>query len=208
MGEGVRVMLVDDHPVVRAGLGRLLEAAGERVVAEANDGEEAYRLYGELAPDVVVLDLSLPGMSGLETARRLLTRYGEAHILVVSIHDNPAMLARALKAGVIGYLSKQIAPSTLLDAVRAVARGEMYIDPALAEAAPGAAGDLLERLTPREFEVFRLLGEGHAVGDIATLLHISPKTVGVHQTRILRKLNIGNSAQLALLAVRCGVVRP
>ncbi len=206
MGEGIRVMLVDDHPVVRAGLGRLLEAAGEQVVAEANDGEAAYRLYGEVAPDVVVLDLSLPGMSGLETARRLLTRYDGARIVVVSIHDNPAMLARALKAGVVGYLTKQTAPATLIDAVRAAARGAMAIDPVLAESAPGGVGDLLERLTPREFEVFRLLAEGRGVGEIAELLYISPKTVGVHQTRIFHKLNVGNVAQLTLLAVRHGVI--
>lgn len=206
----IDVLLVDDHPVVRAGFRRLLEVSdGVATVAEAGSGEEACRLYEESRPDAVVLDLSMPGIGGLETARRILARDGEAHLLVFSIHDNEAMLARALKAGVLGYLTKQSAPATLLDAVWAVANGRMYIDPQLVgRALNGNRGGLLERLTPREFEVFRLLAEGHSVNEIAAIFSISPKTVGVHQTRIMHKLELSTPVQLVRLALRHGVIVP
>ncbi len=205
----IRVLLVDDHPVVRTGFRRLLEVNTGVVVAEAGSGEEAVQLYEETAPDVVVLDLSMPGMGGLETARRILARDGEARLLVFSVHDNEAMLSRALQAGVLGYLTKQSAPATLLEAVHAVAEGKMYIDPDLVgRALGGGRGGLLERLTPREFEVFRLLAEGHSVNDIAGILNISPKTAGVHHTRIMHKLEVTTSVQLVRLALRHGIITP
>lgn len=205
----IRVLLVDDHPVVRTGFRRLLEVNTGVVVAEADSGEEAVQLYEETAPDVVVLDLSMPGIGGLETARRILARDGDARLLVFSVHDNEAMLSRALQAGVLGYLTKQSAPSTLLEAVHAVAEGKMYIDPDLVgRALGGGRGGLLERLTPREFEVFRLLAEGHSVNDIAGILNISPKTAGVHHTRIMHKLEVTTSVQLVRLALRHGVITP
>ncbi|PKM43278.1 MAG: DNA-binding response regulator [Gammaproteobacteria bacterium HGW-Gammaproteobacteria-1] len=205
----IRVLLVDDHPVVRTGFRRLLEVNTGVVVAEADSGEEAVQLYEKTAPDVVVLDLSMPGMGGLETARRILARDGDARLLVFSVHDNEAMLSRALQAGVLGYLTKQSAPATLLEAVHAVAEGKMYIDPDLVgRALGGGRGGLLERLTPREFEVFRLLAEGHSVNDIAGILNISPKTAGVHHTRIMHKLEVTTSVQLVRLALRHGVITP
>ncbi len=205
----IRVLLVDDHPVVRAGFRRLLEVNTGVVVAEVDNGEEAVHLYKETAPDVVVLDLSMPGIGGLETARRILTHDAEARILVFSVHDNEAMLSRALQAGVLGYLTKQSAPSILIDAVRAVAEGKMYIDPDLVgRALGGGRGGLLERLTPREFEVFRLLAEGHSVNEIAGILSISPKTAGVHHTRIMHKLEVTTSVQLVRLALRHGIITP
>jgi two-component system invasion response regulator UvrY len=207
--KAIRVLLVDDHPVVRTGFRRLLEVNTGVVVAEAGSGEEAVQLYEETAPDVVVLDLSMPGMGGLETARRILARDGDARLLVFSVHDNEAMLSRALQAGVLGYLTKQSAPATLLEAVHAVAEGKMYIDPDLVgRALGGGRGGLLERLTPREFEVFRLLAEGHSVNDIAGILNISPKTAGVHHTRIMHKLEVTTSVQLVRLALRHGVITP
>jgi two-component system invasion response regulator UvrY len=207
--ERTRVLLVDDHPVVRAGFRRLLEVNPEAAVAEAGSGEEAVQLYQELRPAVVVLDLSMPGIGGLETVRRLLARDGDARILVFSIHDNEAMLSRALQAGVLGYLTKQSAPSVLLEAVQAVEQGQMYIDPDLVgRAVSSGRNSLLERLTPREFEVFRLLAEGHSVNDIAHLLSISPKTAGVHHTRIMHKLEVTTSVQLVRLALRHGVIMP
>ncbi|WP_127475977.1 response regulator transcription factor [Sulfurivermis fontis] len=208
-GETIRILLVDDHPVVRAGFHRLLEVNAGVVVAEASSGEEAVQLYAATAPDVVVLDLAMPGIGGLETVRRILARDGEARILVFSIHDNEAMLSRALQAGALGYLTKQSAPAILLEAVHAVAEGRMYIDPDLVGHALGGGRDgLLERLTPREFEVFRLLAEGHSVNEIANLLSISPKTAGVHHTRIMHKLEVKTSAQLVRLALRHGVIMP
>lgn len=207
--ERIRVLLVDDHPVVRAGFRRLLEVNPEAAVAEAGSGEEALRLYQELRPAVVVLDLSMPGMGGLETVRRLMAHDSDARILVFSIHDNEAMLSRALQAGVLGYLTKQSAPSILLEAVQTVEQGQMYIDPDLVgRAVSNGRNGLLERLTPREFEVFRLLAEGHSVNDIARLLSISPKTAGVHHTRVMHKLEVGTSVQLVRLALRHGVIMP
>lgn len=205
----IRVLLVDDHPVVRTGFRRLLEVNEGMVVAEAGSGEDGIRLYQETRPDVVVLDLAMPGIGGLETARRILAHDGEARILVFSIHDNEAMLSRALQVGVSGYLTKQSAPATLLQAVHAVAEGKMYIDPELVgHAIGGGRGGLLERLTPREFEIFRLLAEGHSVNEIANILSISPKTAGVHHTRIMHKLEVNTSAQLVRLALRHGVITP
>lgn len=208
-GNPIRVLLVDDHPVVRTGFHRLLEVNAGMVVAEAGSGEEAIQLYAATTPDVVVMDLAMPGIGGLEAARRLLARDGEARILVLSIHDNEAMLSRALQAGVLGYLSKQSAPAILLEAVHAVAEGRMYIDPDLVGRALGSGREgLLDRLTPREFEVFRLLAEGHSVNEIANLLSISPKTAGVHHTRIMHKLEVTTSVQLVRLALRHGVITP
>lgn len=205
----IRVLLVDDHPVVRTGFRRLLEVNEGMVVAEAGSGEEAIGLYQETRPDVVVLDLAMPGIGGLETARRILAHDSEARILVFSIHDNEAMLSRALQAGVSGYLTKQSAPAVLLEAVHAVAQGKMFIDPDLVGRAIGAGrGGLLERLTPREFEVFRMLAEGHSVNEIAGILSISPKTAGVHHTRIMHKLEVNTSVQLVRLALRHGVITP
>lgn len=211
MTEGpIRVLLVDDHPVVRAGYRRLFESEGEiRVVAEAGSGEEGYRLFTELAVDVVVMDLSMPGMGGLEAVRRMLSREPEARVLVFSVHDNQAMLAQALRAGVRGYLTKQSAPQVMTEAVRKVAAGETFIDPLLAdhvaEAGAGEAGPL-SGLTPREFQVFRLLAEGYTVNEIARVLSISPKTAGVHHTRVMNKLQVRTSGQLVRLALRYGVI--
>jgi two-component system invasion response regulator UvrY len=205
----IRVLMVDDHPVVRAGFRRLLELNSGVMVAEAGSGEDAIRLYDETHPDVVVLDLSMPGMGGLEAARRILAHDADAHILVLSVHDNEAMLSRALQAGVMGYLTKQSAPTTLIDAVHTVAQGKVCIDPDLVgRAISGSRGGLLDRLTPREFEVFRLLAEGHSVNEIAGILSISPKTAGVHHTRIMHKLEVNTSVQLVRLALRYGVISP
>ena len=203
----ISVMLVDDHPVVRAGFRRLLETAGDlTVVAEAVSGEDSIRLYDQHHPDVVVMDLSMPGIGGLEAVRRILARDPEARLMVFSVHDSEAMLSRTMQAGVLGYITKQAAPGLLPDAVRLVARGQPFIDPALAGKLPQSGGGLLERLTPREFEVFRLLADGHPVASIAEILSISPKTAGVHQTRIMNKLELRNSTQLVRLALSTGVI--
>ncbi|HKJ76443.1 MAG TPA: response regulator transcription factor [Gammaproteobacteria bacterium] len=206
----IRVLLVDDHPVVRAGYRRLFEGGGDiQVVAEAGSGEEGYRLFTEFDVDVVVMDLSMPGMGGLEAVRRMLSREPEAKTLVFSVHDNEAMLAQALRAGVRGYLTKQSAPQVMAEAIRRVAAGETFIDPLLADhvAEPGTeeAGPLAQ-LTPREFQVFRLLAEGYTVNEIARVLSISPKTAGVHHTRVMNKLEVRTPGQLVRLALRHGVI--
>lgn len=208
----IKVLLVDDHPVVRSGYRRLLDNIPNiQVVAEAETGAEGYRKYVESRPDVVVMDLSLPDIGGLEVIRKILMRDSAAKILVFSVHENEILVERALEAGARGYLTKRSAPKILVHALAAVAHGEIYLDPALhgiAEKARMGHQALLKRLTSREFEVFRHLAEGRSVAEIAALLHASAKTIGVHQTRIMKKLNLSNSVQLAHIAVRAGIIIP
>lgn len=201
----IRVLLIDDHPVVLAGYRRLLETAPDiAVVAEAGTGEEGYFAFLNHHPDVVVLDLELPGRSGLDTLHRLQKRDPAVKVLVVSVHDNEIWVKRSRAAGAYGFLSKRSSPLALLEAIRRLAHGEQFFDD-MAWNTPDQP-EPLARLSAREFEVFRLLAQGHNVRQIAQILHISPKTAGVHQTRIMSKLNLGNLAQLALLALRHKVI--
>lgn len=197
----IRLLLVDDHPVVRSGYRRYLEAAGDiEIVAEAADGAEAYRAFIIHRPDVTVLDITLEGISGLDVLRRIRQRDANARVIIFTMHGNPLLVERALEAGACGYLTKRCGPGLVVEAVRQVMGGKIFVDPALGPRRQGIP-PLLERLTPREFEVFRLLAQGRSVAEIARLLHVSLKTAGVHQTRILRKLNLANTVQLVLLAV-------
>jgi len=207
----IRVMLVDDHAVVRVGFRMLLEMSGEvEVVGEAESGEIAYRDFARIQPDVAIMDLSMPGMGGIETVRRLLARYRSARILVLSAHEDSAHPRRVLKAGALGYLSKRGAPEELLDAVRAVAAGRIYLEAEIARklalhdlAAPGQS---IESLSEREFAVFIKLARGESVQAIAQTLSLSPNTVGTHLYNIKQKLGAGNQAELTLIAVRNGLI--
>ncbi len=213
MTETIRVLLADDHEVVRAGYRRLLEATGDiEVAAEAESGEEAYALYLAHEPDVVVMDLSMPGAGGLDTSRRILARDDSARILVFSVHENEVFLKRALDLGILGYISKRSASRVMVEAVRQVARGEPYVGQEMMPFLVGrkASDDnrLIADLSPREFEVFRLRAEGMSVNDIAELLNVSPKTVGHHNTRVKQKLGVNNAAELTRMAIRLGIVSP
>lgn len=207
----IRVMLVDDHAVVRVGFRVLLEMSGEvEVVGEAESGEIAYRDFARIQPDVAIMDLSMPGMGGIETVRRLLARDRGARILVLSAHEDSAHPRRVLKAGALGYLSKRGAPEELLDAVRAVAAGRIYLEAEIARklalhdlAAPGQS---IESLSEREFAVFIKLARGESVQAIAQTLSLSPNTVGTHLYNIKQKLGAGNQAELTLIAVRNGLI--
>jgi len=209
----IQVLLVDDHPVVRDGYRRLLENTPDiRVVAEAGDGAHACSLYDVHHPDVVVLDISMPGMGGLEVLRRLKARDASAHVLIFSMHDSETMIQRALEAGATGYLTKNGGIGQMVAAVRAVANGKPYIDQDMvmevaAHQATGAGDDPLRVLSPREFQLFRLFAEGQTAGEIAGSLSLSPKTVGVHYTSIMKKLRLQNAAQLVRLAIRCNVIQ-
>lgn len=211
--KSITVMLVDDHPVVRDGYRHLVENTPDiRVVAEANNGEEACSLCPQHLPDVVVLDLSMPGIGGLETLRRIKAKHPTINVLVFSMHDSATLVLRSIEAGATGYLTKQGGVAQMVEAVRQVAQGKLFVDakyvPDLMHHRLFATEDPLQVLSTREFQIFQLLAEGHSVSDIATLLSISPKTVGVHHAHIMRKLGLQNSAQLVRLAIRCNVAKP
>jgi two-component system invasion response regulator UvrY len=207
------VLLCDDHEVVRAGYRRLLESTPDvAVTAEAVDGEEACRKYQEARPDVVIMDLNMPGLGGLEAARRILSRDPGARILVFSVHENEVMLSRALSLGVLGYISKRSASRVMVEAVRQVAAGRIYVGqelvPLLVRHGSNCELSAVAALSRREFEVFRLLVDGKSVNDIAGVLAISPKTAGHHVTSIKSKLDIPDLVGLTRLAIRLGIINP
>ena len=207
----IRVMLADDHIVVRSGLRRLLEqSGGMEVVAEVESGEQAYQLFSEHKPDVLVMDLSMPGIGGLEALRRIMARHPAAHIVIFSMHENAAFASLALTAGALGYVAKSEAAEDLVRAVREAAAGRGFISPAVAQkiALQSLSGDEepTSKLSAREFEVFRLLAEEKSVDEIAEVLKISQNTVANYQTILKQKLDITNSVELVRLAIRFGVI--
>jgi two-component system invasion response regulator UvrY len=204
----IRVLLVDDHAVVRTGFRLLLQSIGEvSVVAEAESGEDACRLYSELEPDVVVMDIAMPGMGGLEALRRMRARHPQVRVLTLSAHDDPMHARRCLAEGALGFLSKRSAPEALVQAVTVVASGRRYLDAALAQKLAladfdGASKSPVERLTEREFEVFVRLAGGATVQRIAQDLKLSASTVGTHLYNIKQKLGVENQSELTLIAIR------
>ena len=208
----IRLLLVDDHPVVRAGYQRLLEQTGEmRVVAQAGDVDAGLAGFADLAPqlpDVTVTDLSMPGSGGLELIRRLRERDAGARVLVFSMYDSEMLVRRAFEIGARGFLPKSSPPERLVDAVRAVHAGQRYLGPGLPPRLLQSAAmpERIDSLTPREFEIFRLLALGETVADCARVLHLSTKTVSNQQTLIKDKLGVATSAALVHLAIRHGVV--
>jgi two-component system invasion response regulator UvrY len=207
----IRVMLVDDHAVVRMGFRMLLATAQMEVVAEAESGEQACRDYPLVRPDVLVMDISMPGMGGLEALRRLLAHSPEARVLALSAHDATPYAQRALAGGARGYLSKRSAPEALIDAVRAVARGERYIDAAIARrialAQVEGEANPSDVLTEREFAVFIQLAQGSTVPQIAEQLKLASSTVGTHLYNIKQKLRVANQAELTLIGLRWGLIQ-
>jgi two-component system invasion response regulator UvrY len=206
-GEPIRIMLVDDHAVVRAGFRRLLDQeAGIRVIAEADSGERAYLLYVEHTPDVVVMDLSMPGVSGFEIIRRITERQPSAKILVFSMHEDASLAVRAIQLGARGYVTKSNAPEVLATAVVEVAAGKLFLsdDVAKSIAILKLTGDdnPVKALSAREFEIFRLLVTGRPAADIAKILNLSTKTVANYHTLIKQKLHIDSDVELVLLALR------
>lgn len=209
--ERVRVLLVDDHAVVRAGYRLLLLGARNiEIVAEADTGELAYRLFTELTPDVVVMDLSLPGIGGIEAIRRIVQRDAGARILVFSMHEDVPFVEQALAAGARGYLTKRSAPHALVGAVREVAAGGSYLDESLARelALQRVRGQNspLSNLSTREFEIFCLLAEGLSSSEVAKRLSLSAKTVANYSSQLKNKLEVGTVAELTRLAIRHGII--
>jgi two-component system invasion response regulator UvrY len=208
----IRVLLVDDHAVVRTGFRLLLQSQPDiSVAAEAQSGEAACQIYAELAPDVVVMDLGMPGMGGLEALRRIRARNPAARVLALSAHDDPMHARRALREGALGFLSKRSAPEALIEAIATVAAGRRYIDPSLAQKLAlaeieGAARSPIEQLSEREFEVFIRLAGGATVQKIADDLKLSASTIGTHLYNIKQKLGVVNQSELTLLAIRHGLI--
>lgn len=207
----ISVLLVDDHELVRAGFRRLLEDGDKfQVVAESGSGEQAVQDFSKYHPDVVVMDISMPGIGGVGAIERIVAREPSAKILVLSVHEDSVFTTRAMQAGALGFIPKRSAPEAMLKAVETVAQGRTCIAPEIAQqlAMQKLTGseNPLDVLSQREFEVFRLLAEGKTVNDIADILNLSPKTVGTHHTNIKQKLNVSNSAELARLAIRSGLL--
>ena len=208
----IRVMLVDDHVLVRMGFRMLLADAKVEVVAEAGSGEQACHDYPQVKPDVVVMDLSMPGMGGLEAVRRLLAQDPKARILALSAHEDTAHPRRVLRAGALGYLAKRSAPDALIVAVNAVARGERYVDAQTAQALAlaqieGGEASPADTLSEREFSVFIQLARGMSVAQIAETLNLSPSTVGTHLYHVKQKLHASNQSELTLVALRWGLIQ-
>jgi DNA-binding NarL/FixJ family response regulator len=212
----IRVLLADDHTLVRAGIQGLLQGLpGVEVVGEAGDGQEALRLAEALRPDVVLMDVGMPGLNGLEVAGRLATLDASIRVIILSMHTSEEYVLRALRAGCAGYLLKASAVAELEVAVRAVARGESYLSPAVSKrvvddyvSRTGGATDPLDALTPRQREILQLAAEGHSSKEIAERLGVSYRTVEAHRAQLMERLGVHDLAGLVRFAVRVGLIRP
>lgn len=207
----VKLLLVDDHAVVRSGLRRLLELnKGLEVISEAESGEQAYQLYGDFLPDIVVMDLSMPGMGGLESARRIIKRFPAAKIIIFSMHETASFASQALKAGVKGYVTKTGVAEDLIRAVNEVLKGKTFLSAEIAQkiALQTLTGEVdpVHQLSAREFEVFRLLADGKKVEEVAEMLKISQKTVANYYTIIKQKLDVSSPIEMVRFAIRHGLI--
>ncbi|MEW6046079.1 MAG: response regulator transcription factor [Bacillota bacterium] len=213
--ERIRVVVADDHTIVREGLVMILRSAPDiDVVGEASDAEQAIAMVEKLQPHVVLMDISMPGISGLEAIRHIRRNFPQVKVIALTIHETEDYIVHALRAGVHGYLVKRAAAQELLSAIRAVIRGESYLHPAIVKV---VLNDYLQRLehgqeepvlTEREREIVRLIAEGYKNREIAQRLNISLKTVETHRANIMQKLNISDRVQLVRFAIRTRLIEP
>ena len=209
----IKILLVDDHAVVRMGFKMLIEAEADiKVIGEAESGEIAVKLFQELKPDIIVMDITMPGIGGLEAIDRIMAKDKNAKILVLSAHEDSVHPKRVLNAGAMGYLTKRSAAEELIKAIKSIYQGKRYLEPNIAQqmAITQLSGETnpVEILSDREFEVFMALAKGKSTNEIADTLCLSPRTVGTHLYNIKQKLNANNSAEIALIAIRCGLIDP
>ena len=211
----IKVLLADDHAIVRAGLVRIVEESGDiEVVAEASDGREALRLAFESPVDVAVIDISMPGLDGLEVAAQLLAAYPDLPIIILTMHEEEQYVIRAVEVGVMGYVTKRSAPEQLLAAIRKVYGGARYLSDEAVEMlalrlAKGVSGKSpLDSLSTRELQVLRQLASGQTNREIAENYNISIKTVDTYRFRLLKKLNLRNNAELSRFAIQNHLIEP
>jgi len=209
----LNVLLVDDHSVVRMGFKMLIDSEKDmQVIAEAETGEDGIIKFQEIKPDVIVMDITMPGIGGLEAIERIIAKNKNAKILVLSAHEDSVHPKRVLSAGAIGYLTKRSAAEELINAIRTVGSGKKYIESSVAQQLAitqlSGENDPTEVLSDREFEVFISLAKGKSTNEIADTMCLSPRTVGTHLYNIKQKLNANNSAEIALIAIRCGLLEP
>jgi two-component system response regulator NreC len=215
MSDGTKILLVDDHAMFRAGIKALLEAEGRmEVIGEASSGDEAVDKVRQLKPDVVVMDLSMPGSNGLEATRRIAALELDTKVLVLTVHAEEEYLVPVVEAGASGYLTKTSADNDLIEAIRVVARGEVYLPPKAttlllqrykASESDDTAG--LHDLSTREQEVLALTAEGYSSREIGKKLFISPKTVDTYRSRIMDKLGLNHRSELVRFALRVGLLK-
>lgn len=206
-----RILLADDHEVVRSGLASMLSGYDDlQVVHQVSSGEQAYQQFSELKPDVLIMDMTMPGIGGLEAVRRICGRYSDARVIMFSMHENVALAMQAMSAGAMGYVSKAGDSQHIVSAVRQVMTGQSYLSAEMAQkiALQSVSGneDPTQRLTAREFEVFRLLAEGLSLSRVAEQLHLESKTVANYQTILKNKLGFSTSTEMVRLAIKYGVI--
>jgi len=212
----IRILLADDHSIVREGLRALLERQREfEVVGDAADGRDAVEMAETAHPDVVVMDVAMPGLNGIEATRRITSRSPRVGVVILSMHSDESYILRSLKAGARGYLLKDSLQADLVDAVRAAAQGKSFFSPKVSkvlqedyinELQARGAEDTWELLTDREREILQLVAEGKTNKEIAALLNISPYTIDTHRSHILQKLNLHSAPELILYAIRKGII--
>jgi len=206
----IRILIADDHAIVRSGLKQILATAPDMAVAtEATNGAEVLQHLSGASVDLLLLDMTMPGISGVDLIRQLHDRYPLLPILVLSMHNEGQIITRALRAGAAGYVTKDSEPEVLLAGIRKVAGGGRFIDPSLVDSMvfdSGAGEQPDALLTARELQVLTMIGEGRPLGEIADRLHLSPKTISTHKMRLMQKLAIDNNVDLVRYAIRHGLI--